>query len=357
MNAISSALKRLIISLLLGANLGTIALLWLSVAMTLVSPEHFPRLAQLALAFPVFLVADLAFVLLWLLFHIRLAWVPLAGALIVGSAILDYCPLHRDSKAAEGDTLTFVTYNVGGKWSTEETTDSLLTYLASTEADIICLQEARKDLLTDSDGKAWLKQHDYHMLQCQSEVILSHHPFLSDTIHIDYPTRSNHSFAAWVDVDGDSLLVVNNHLESNALTNEEKAEYAGIITDPHRTTIESGSHMMLAKLAEAAVYRGAQADTLCAIADRHADHDIIVCGDFNDTPVSYTHRQLTRRLHSAFCQAGRGPGISYSQFAFAVRIDHLFYPQSWTCSACRIDRTVTLSDHYPLTARLHRKHH
>ena len=113
--------------------------------------------------------------------------------------------------------------------------------------------------------------------------------------------------------------------------------------------------MLVGKLSQAAAYRGAQTDSICALVDRHAARDIIVCGDLNETPISYTYQQLDRRLTSAFRQAGLGPGFTYSRRSFPVRIDHLFHSDGWTCTSCRIDRTLSVSDHYPLIVRLSKK--
>ena len=195
----------------------------------------------------------------------------------------------------------------------------------------------------------------YHTLQSGSVAILSRRPFLSDTLHISFPTRSNSSFACLIDLDGDSLLVVNNHLESNHLSEEEKSEYAHTITDPHRQTIKSSSRMLVGKLSEAAGYRGAQADSVCAFIDRYTGHPTIVCGDLNETPISYVYQQFDRHLVSAYREAGTGPGFSYSRRSFPVRIDHLFHSPHWTCTAYRIDRTISVSDHYPLIVRLRKK--
>lgn len=348
-------LKRFSISLMLGANLCTVALLWLCVALTFVSPEHLPRFSQVTLAFPIFLAADLLFVLLWLLFHARLAWVPVAGMLAVGGYILDYCPLHPlAGTPADSTSLSIVTFNVG-YMTTDGQREELIRFINATDADIVCLQELSKKFL--DDHREWLDTTAYHTLQGGSIAILSRLPFLGDTIHIDYPTRSNHSVACWIDCRGDSLLIINNHLESNHLSPEEKEEYTSAIKEPHREAIRHSSHLLLGKLSEAAAYRGAQTDSICALVDRFAGHHIIVCGDLNETPVSYTYQQLARRLTSAYRQAGTGPGITYSGRSFPVRIDHLFYSKEWTAASCVIDRTVSSSDHYPLIVRLNKKEH
>ena len=346
-------LKRFSISLLLGANVCTTLLLWLCVALTFVSPDAIPRLSLLTLAFPVFLAVEVLFLLFWLLFYARLAWVPVVGLVVVGGYILDYCPLRLPAETDGTDSaLTVISYNVGGM-SDKEQRAELLSFLGTADADIVCLQELSGHFI--ENHRKWVDSMSYHTLQSGSVAILSRRPFLSDTLHISFPTRSNSSFACLIDLDGDSLLVVNNHLESNHLSEEEKSEYAHTITDPHRQTIKSSSRMLVGKLSEAAGYRGAQADSVCAFIARYAGHPTIVCGDLNETPISYVYQQFDRHLVSAYREAGTGPGFSYSRRSFPVRIDHLFHSPHWTCTAYRIDRTISVSDHYPLIVRLRKK--
>ena len=346
--------KRFSIGIFLGANLCTILLMWLCVAMTFVSPSLFPRFSLLTLMFPIFLCVDALFVIFWLLFRARLVWVPIVGALVVGGYVLDYCPLHLvfNNHEDSDSTITIISYNVG-HMTKEEQRAELIQFINVVDADIVCLQELPSNFL--SSHKNWLDSTSYHTLQSHGIAILSRLPFLSDTIHIAFPTRSNHSMACWIDCYGDSLLLVNNHLESNQLSNEEKEEYTNAIIDPHRQTIKSSSRMLLGKLSEATAYRGAQADTICSFIDRYAGYSTIVCGDLNETPISYTYQQLDSRLTSAYRQASNGPGFTYSQRSFPVRIDHLFFSSHWTCTSCRIDRTISASDHYPVIVRLCRK--
>ena len=354
-----NGIKQLTISIFLGANLCTILLLWLCVGLTFISPGIFPRLSLLTLAFPIFLCVDILFIVFWLLFHARLVWVPILGALVVGGYILDYCPLHfgandHDIEGASDSTITVISYNVG-HMTTDEQRVELLRFLRTADADIVCLQEISKSFF--SDRKAWLDSISYHSLQSGGVTILTHLPLLSDTIHIEYPTRSNHSIACWINCGGDSLLLVNNHLESNQLSTEEKEEYTNAITDPHRQTIKSSSRKLLGKLSEAAAYRGAQTDSICSLIKRNADYAAIVCGDLNETPISYTYQRFADCLTSAYRQAGNGPGFTYSQRSFPVRIDHIFFSSHWICESCCIDRTISSSDHYPLIVRLRKITH
>ena len=49
---------------------------------------------------------------------------------------------------------------------------------------------------------------------------------------------------------------------------------------------------------------------------QHKDKPVILCGDFNDTPISYTrHRVASLGLTDAFREAGQGFGFSFRRNA------------------------------------------
>ena len=79
---------------------------------------------------------------------------------------------------------------------------------------------------------------------------------------------------------------------------------------------------------------------------------VILCGDFNDTPISYTCHRLSRAgLESAFSAVGKGLGRTFNRDAFVVRIDHAFASPQLVPLTCRVDNSVFFSDHYPLLTR------
>ena len=73
-----------------------------------------------------------------------------------------------------------------------------------------------------------------------------------------------------------------------------------------------------------------------------------MCGDFNDTPVSYAHHTIASAgLTDAYAATGRGPGRSFNRAAIFVRIDHILMASRLRPYTCRIDNTFRHSDHYP----------
>lgn len=343
--------KNFLISLFLGANILSILLLWACCFSTFIPTSEYPRLSLLGLAFPIFLFVNLAFFLFWIIFKIRFAWVPLLGLLVVWGYIQDYYPIHLFPSKKPESTLKILAYNVGGA-KDEKMKNEIIEYCKSTNADVVCLQENSFLWIDRPKVRSALDSMNYQMMKTGGLCVLSKYPFVSDSIPINYPTRSNHSLACMIEYRGDTILVINNHLESNHLTPEEKNEIKEIIEDPHHKKVEEKGRIFGNKLSEAAQYRGAQTDSICAMIKKYSNYSTIVCGDFNDTPISYTYQRINRLLNSAYRESGKGVGISYNQKGFYVRIDHIFVSKDWKTFDTHIDSNIQSSDHYPLITNI-----
>ena len=82
-------------------------------------------------------------------------------------------------------------------------------------------------------------------------------------------------------------------------------------------------------------------------------YPVIVAGDFNDTPVSYTYRRMRRGLKDAFVEAGYGAGFTYRGKYPPNRIDYVLYGEGIECTDFDIIK-VKYSDHYPVIAYFRR---
>ena len=51
---------------------------------------------------------------------------------------------------------------------------------------------------------------------------------------------------------------------------------------------------------------------------------VILCGDLNDTPISYAYRKLTGQLEDCFLETGNGWGGTYQPANNLFRIDYTF---------------------------------
>ena len=145
------------------------------------------------------------------------------------------------------------------------------------------------------------------------------------------------------------MIVINNHFESNRLTANDKTRYKNIIKgDLERDTMKKETRYIVHKLSEAVRLRGPQADLVAEFIRSHKDTPIIVCGDFNDTPISYTHRKVAEELTDCYMETANGPGLSYNQKGFNVRIDNILCSGHFTPFNCKVDNKIHASDHYPI---------
>ena len=103
---------------------------------------------------------------------------------------------------------------------------------------------------------------------------------------IAYESTTNGSLAVELLYGQDTVLLVNNHLESYKLTPEDKMKYKEIIKDPENGHAESNSRELVRKMAGASRLRGPQVDSVLNYVEKSGRRAVIVCGDVNDSPRS-----------------------------------------------------------------------
>ena len=77
---------------------------------------------------------------------------------------------------------------------------------------------------------------------------------------------------------------------------------------------------------------------------------VIVCGDFNDTPISYTYSTLKENLSDAFKESGIGIGNSYVGIP-SLRIDYILHDKKFNSYNYKKNK-YELSDHFPISCSI-----
>lgn len=350
-------LKTFTVQLLTGANIATIVVLLLVGYSDRLNPTDHPMLSTVGMTFPFFLLANMGFLLFWLVFKWSRVWVPVAGFFLAYVPISIYMPIHPAQDVPEG-AIKLVSYNVccyGGNYKYEDGFGKVAEYLRDQQPDIVCVQE---------DADTWRRyvfQEYAKFLPYNDTLILVNNNLTINAlgIHTRYPivkrerlaydSKANGSGAWWLQVGDDTLIVVNNHFESCHLTKEDRQQYRQLIKgEIPRDSVRAESQLLLVKLAEANAKRAAQIRKVRQYVEEHSAYPIIVCGDFNDNPISYSRHEMAKGLIDCFVSTGRGIGLSYNQKAFSFRIDHVFCSKDIQPYNCRIDNNMDASDHYPV---------
>lgn len=202
----------------------------------------------------------------------------------------------------------------------ERCIDSVAAMIKAVNPDILCLQEMGFSDIADSLFEPLRPMPRSLSRVNLSPAIYSRHPIVRAG-RVD--TLKNF---VWADIviknrlKDDTIRVFNNHLHSTAIRREDN-----IFVEQHEYLDDDSLSMlrdMVNRLTTNNRIRAEQADTLAQMIAQ-SPYPTIVCGDFNDTPFSYTYRQAARPLKDAFRRVGRGYSHTYRGFFDMLRIDYV----------------------------------
>ncbi len=331
------------------------------------NPESFPFVSTWSLVFPFFLLANIVFFLLWLFINKKKMLLPLAGLLLCIGPIRSYCPLNIP-KSTPDDAIKILTYNT---WSFGHLTDEdfpdipILKYIKDCDADIVCLQESAKPSIAIDSVKSTLSQYDYVGTLDDGEpadndlIVFSKYP-IKKKYTIPIESKGNSACAFWLDINGEEVILINVHLESYNLSKEDKDGYVDMLKDIKdrnidKDSIKSESLFLSRKLSAVNAIRAKQTHVLLDFIKKNKDANIILCGDFNDNPLSYTNHLLGEELTNCYVSSGNGPGWSFNEKGFNFRIDNIYCSKNLQAYGAKVDNEATGSDHYPLYCWLKKK--
>jgi len=146
----------------------------------------------------------------------------------------------------------------------------------------------------------------------------------------------------YVDVkrDEDTIRIYCIHLESMAIDEENIVNTEKI----KKTYIDTGY-----RLRNGFISRAKQVDALIKNVLK-CPYPIIICGDINEMPYSYTYCTIRRQLNNAFEAKGKGFGFSYNGKLFFLRIDNQFFSDDLEIKKFETHRQADQSDHFPITS-------
>lgn len=348
-------IKDFTVKIVAGANVAVIIVMFLVGFADYVNPERYPMLSTAGLAFPFFLIVNLAFIVFWAVFRLRMVIIPVLGYLACYVPISIYLPVNMRRDLPE-KCIKVMTWNVqaySGEPRYDDAFDMIFDYIRDSDADIVCLQE---DAGISSERRMRLDSLYAYTDTCivsnpkgtNGMGIYSRYPILRRE-KIDYPSDANLSMAYYLKRQGDTLLVIVNHFETTHLSRSDRKKYKEMMKgNLGKDTMREESKRLLHTLAESNKLRAPQARAVHEYVESHRQYPIIVCGDFNDNPISYTRRMVAKGLTDCYVESGRGVGLSYNQKGFFVRIDNILCSDHFEPYNCYVDNKIDASDHYPM---------
>lgn len=363
--------------LLLLLNFAGIAALLMAYAAANFPPESTGYIALTGLAYPYILAVNLFFVLYWLIKKWKYALFSLVAMLAGSGRLMAFYAVSfsADSQPVPDSALHVLTYNVRlfnlYQWdANKETRNKIFRQLDSINADVICFQEffqstrpgyfVTRDTLLEFLPTPYYHERYSHAVNGHDffgVAILSRYPMVNKGF-VPFETDVN-NYCIYADIvkGSDTLRVFNAHLASIRLQRED---YALLSENSAGQDVEQGGKRIARRLLKAFKRRQRQAERISA-AIGESPYPVVLCGDFNDTPVSYCYSLLTADLEDSFSEAGSGIGNTFAGFDNTLlrawptfRIDYVLHDPAYRC--VRYKRHLEeYSDHYAVSSFLVRE--
>lgn len=253
--------------------------------------------------------------------------------------------------------LKVLTYNTQGMAVDKylDTKLEMLEYINELDADVVCLQEVlvykKGDRLTLPMMREAMKNYPYTYFDFKlynsrrqfGNVVFSRYPLVNKQT-IPFESKANISSQCDMVVDGDTIRLVVNHLESFYLNDEDLD-----LSDLDVSNIQENS--LVRKLVRANRLRHDQVSVLRE-AIRQSPHPVIAVGDFNSLPISWVYWRMNLSMRDCFAESSVGKyGSTYQRRGMSARIDYIFTSRKLKPISCEVG-DAEYSDHYPVMATI-----
>lgn len=345
--------------LLRWANLIVIFLTLFAYLSPYIDPGTLWPFSVLGLFYPALLLLNILFILTWLFLRKPYFLFSLGCILLGWHHFTSFFGVHPGTGRLPADTeqLRVMSYNVfglknetgttGNRWSKDE----LLTFYHRYQPDVLCFQEfttvpRHSDRFTEilrTQTPLTYVYRDPH----KALAVFSRFPLTTVTTRY-FGNNSNGYMIADVAIGERTVRLFNIHLQSNAVSRLADEVTSNGNLQERETWLQIRG--MIGRYRRSA---GRRAEQSLEIRERvmESPHPVILCGDFNDVPLSYTYHVLSEGLLDGFRQRGWGFGTTFRGNLPGLRIDYIFSSPAIQPRYYQILPT-SRSDHYPVMSVL-----
>ena len=350
--------KVIVFLLAVFAVIGLVAMS-LSILCPYINPNRFPWITYFGLAFWEIFIFNVVIFLFLLLMWSRKVWIAVI-ALMISIPGLSKSFSFGSMKEGAGD-LKVMSYNVHNfshidkEVGKEDFANQVVNIVREQSPDVLCCQEFAAFSSTMTRPKCieeFAKDAGFSYVYYNKKnnyggnVIFSKWPI--EKVSEDTGFGQENTYGVMVSVDaGDRGLfyLANLHLLSFMLTDNE----IDVLVSPYeqRDTLDAVGMTVARKLKYAFEKRAKEIATVLQ-AMPSVNGPVIVCGDFNETPLSYVYREMQKAgFVDTFTKAGRGIKPTYAGRLPMLRIDYIWANEK--VLPVRFNRyRRKASDHYPV---------
>lgn len=358
------------------SNIVVVIFFLLACANAFLHPSIWWFVSLLGLIFPLLLLLVVGFLIFWLFFPSRqLSLISLVAIIIGWQNIHAFFAFDVHKKfilEKPSNALRILTWNVHSwdefitrKPGASGHRQAMMDFIARQNADLLCFQEFLEptNFKGLSANIAYIRDQlnypyyffsrDYrgHSGQYVSGVIIfSRYPIV-DSSQIKYQNiriaKGVESLLTTdINVNGKKIRLFTTHLQS-VLFESKDFRSVEIIKNVDDSVLEA-SKSIIKKLKRAYAARSDQADIVRQQLDQ-SPYPVIVCGDFNDVPNSYTYFHIRGNRQDAYMSRGFGIGRTYVHLSPTLRIDYIMASRDFNILQCS-KFLLPYSDHHPVVA-------
>ena len=335
-----------------------------------INPNSISIVPFLGLTYPIALLMNVVFVMIWGILQSK--WVFLSL-----SIVLLGLPFHlrvfsvgfsNDTIPKNANTLKVMSYNVRlfGYYSqphskAKQTRNDILSFIRKEDPDVLCLQE-----YFHQDGNGGFNTRDsiYNIMSTNSHhekskyyprkkthfgiSLFSKFPIINKgVVHHEGSIKENSNYCIFSDIvkNNDTIRVYNVHFQSIKLKSDDYSRKTN--NEANSQSQRKKFTSVISKLNKAFKIRVNQS----GLVSKHiqdSPYKTVICGDFNDTPMSFTYQVFNNYLVDAFRNTSNGFGSTYNGYLPAGRIDYIFHSESLNSAQFNIQKEK-LSDHLAIS--------
>jgi len=330
------------------------------------NPKSFWVFAFFGLAYPWLLLVNVLFLIWWIIRWKKLYWLSLIFILIGWNNMKNLFHFGSGIENIKGG-IKVLSYNVRNfdlyNWThNKETRNKIFSFLKNESADIVCLQEFFQGdsgyfetLDTVIKATQTVDHHIKYTLSRKKKhhwgiATFSKYPIVfKGKVPFKYKSNNICIFSD-LKIGDDTVRVYNMHLQSISFGNADYKFIEALKENNDTLDVEDigiASKNILRRIKRAFIKRTTQAEKILAHINA-CKYLVILCGDFNDTPFSYTYHAFAEKYKDAFMESGSGIGKTYIGRMPSYRIDYVFHSSEFSSSNFEV-HSEELSDHYPVS--------
>ncbi len=314
-----------------------------------VNPSKLWLLPLFGIVFPYLIVANILFLIFWTYTKNKNFILSLFILLIGIFNITKYITFNKSYTGNKRASVKVMSYNLnqgGYLWKNKIDPIKLEHYLQNNDCDILLLQEINTSYLYKILNKLSFYPNK-HIIVPKGVAVLSKYPIVSKGL-IDFNLRTNSCLWADIKIKEDTVRFYSVHFQSNRISKKTEDLVQGFKKEKRIPSSEVKT--ILSRYKNNTIKRASQVRKVMDNIKK-SPYNVVVGGDFNDPPMSYTYQQFSNIFQDAFRKRGFGTGISYKGKIPFLRIDYIFASDSLEILDFQTLK-AKYSDHDPIVSEI-----